>query len=46
MLIHAGRLMLAGLDAEAAAKAAIILPLTDDLDLREALGTAIAACLE
>jgi nitric oxide reductase NorQ protein len=46
MLIHAGRLILAGLDAAAAARAAIILPLTDDLELREALGAAIAVCLE
>jgi nitric oxide reductase NorQ protein len=45
MLIHAGRLTLAGLDVQAAAQAAILLPLTDDTDLREALGAAIAACL-
>jgi nitric oxide reductase NorQ protein len=46
MLIHAGRLVLAGLQPEAAANAAIVLPLTDDAELREALGAAIAACLE
>jgi nitric oxide reductase NorQ protein len=46
MLIHAGRLMLAGLAPGAAAQAAIVLPLTDDVELREALGAAIAACLE
>jgi nitric oxide reductase NorQ protein len=45
MLIHAGRLMLAGLSPAAAAQAAIVLPLTDDAELREALGAAIAACL-
>ncbi len=45
MLIHAGRLALAGLDVAAAAQAAMVLPLTDDLELREALGAAIAACL-
>jgi len=45
MLIHAGRLTLAGLGVQAAAQAAILLPLTDDTDLREALGAAIAACL-
>ncbi len=45
MLIHAGRLTLAGLALSAAAQAAIVLPLTDDADLREALGAAIAACL-
>ncbi len=46
MLIHAGRLALAGLGLEAAARAAVVLPLTDDAELREALGGAIAACLE
>jgi nitric oxide reductase NorQ protein len=46
MLIHAGRLMLAGLGLDAATRAAVILPLTDDLELREALGAAMAACLE
>jgi nitric oxide reductase NorQ protein len=46
MLIHAARLALAGLGLEAAARAAIVLPLTDDTDLREALGAAIAACVD
>ena len=45
MLIHAGRLVLAGLDLAAAARAALVLPLTDDTELREALDAAIAACL-
>ncbi len=45
MLIHAGRLACAGLGLEAAAQAALVLPLTDDADLREALGAAIAACI-
>jgi len=45
MLIHAGRLALAGLDLPAAARAAMVLPLTDDAELREALSAAIAACL-
>jgi nitric oxide reductase NorQ protein len=45
MLIHAGRLTLAGLDMPSAARAAIVLPLTDDTELREALSTAIDACL-
>ena len=45
MLIHAGRLTLAGLGLAAAAQAAVVLPLTDDADLREALGAAIAACV-
>ena len=46
MLIHAGRLTRAGLSTAAAAQAAIVLPLTDDEELREALAAAIAACLE
>jgi nitric oxide reductase NorQ protein len=46
MLIHAGRLTLAGLTTATAARAAIVLPLTDDLELREALTAAMAACLE
>lgn len=46
MLIHAGLLALAGLDLAAAARAALVLPLTDDTELREALGAAMAACLE
>ncbi len=46
MLIHAGKLALAGLAVMEAAQAAIVLPLTDDADLREALTAAVAACLE
>jgi nitric oxide reductase NorQ protein len=46
MLIHAGRLTLAGLGLTEATRAAIVLPLTDDADLREALDAAIAACLD
>jgi len=45
MLIHAGRLTAAGLDLRAAAHAGIVLPLTDDRELREALADAIGACL-
>jgi nitric oxide reductase NorQ protein len=45
MLIHAGRLTLAGLSLRAAAQAGVVLPLTDDVELREALGAAIDACL-
>lgn len=45
MLIHAARLTAAGLSLSAAAQAALVLPLTDDPELREALGAAIAACL-
>jgi nitric oxide reductase NorQ protein len=45
MLIHAGRLVVAGVGIEAASQASIVLPITDDLDMREALTAAIAACL-
>jgi nitric oxide reductase NorQ protein len=45
MLIHAGRLVTAGVEIEAASQASIVLPITDDLDMREALTAAIAACL-
>lgn len=45
MLIHAGRLATAGLGLAVATRSAIVLPLTDDPELREALGAAIAACL-
>jgi nitric oxide reductase NorQ protein len=45
MLIHAGRLNLAGLDLATAAMAAITLPLTDDPDMRDSLSAAIAACI-
>lgn len=45
MLIHAGRLAAGGVSLEAAVEAAIVLPITDDADVRRALGAAIAACL-
>jgi nitric oxide reductase NorQ protein len=45
MLVHAGRLNLAGLDLATAATAAIVLPLTDDLELRDSLSAAISACI-
>jgi nitric oxide reductase NorQ protein len=45
MLIHAGRLVAAGVGLEAASQASIVLPITDDLDMREALTAAVAACL-
>ena len=38
MLIHAGRLVLAGLDLDAAARAALILPLTDDAGVARGSG--------
>jgi nitric oxide reductase NorQ protein len=46
MLIHTGRLFGAGVALEAAAHAGIVLPITDDPALREALGAAISACLQ
>lgn len=45
MLVHAGRLVRRGLDLAAAAEAAIVLPLTDDADLRASLRDLISACL-
>ncbi len=45
MLIHAGRLIGRGIAPAAAARVALILPLTDDADIRDALTAAIAACL-
>jgi nitric oxide reductase NorQ protein len=45
MLIHAGRLVAAGVKLEEASQASIVLPITDDLDMREALTAAVAACL-
>jgi nitric oxide reductase NorQ protein len=46
MLIHAGRLIAAGVGLEAAARASIVLPITDDVDMREALAAAIGACIQ
>ncbi len=46
MLIHAGRLVRAGLNIRAASRASILLPITDDPDMREALGSAIDSCLQ
>jgi nitric oxide reductase NorQ protein len=45
MLIHAGRLTRAGLPLEAAVRSSIVLPITDDHDIREALSAAIQACI-
>lgn len=44
-LIYAGRLVSQGLPIVAACRAALVLPLTDDPDIRDALGAAIAACV-
>jgi nitric oxide reductase NorQ protein len=45
MLIHAGRLARRGIAIEAACRVALILPLTDDADIREALAAMVAACV-
>jgi nitric oxide reductase NorQ protein len=45
MLIQAGRLMSKGIHRAVACNVAIVLPITDDPDLREALNEAIAACV-
>ena len=45
MLIHAGRLVRAGLPLRAAVQSSIVLPITDNADIREALSAAVEACL-
>ena len=45
MLIHAGRLMARGIALQAACRVALILPITDDADIREALSAAVAASI-
>ncbi len=44
MLVHAARLVVAGIPVEAALRAGVVLPLTDDADMREALEAIISAC--
>ena len=44
MLIHVGQLMTRGVPLSEACEIALILPITDDPDIRTALGSAIAAC--
>lgn len=44
MLIHVGRLINRGISLGEACEIALVLPITDDLDIRRALGAAIAAC--
>jgi len=44
MLVHAGRLIAAGISTNEALRASVVLPLTDDPDMREALEAVIAAC--
>ena len=43
-LIYAGRLLERGATLDAACRMAIVVPITDDPDLRDALSSAIAAC--
>jgi len=45
MLIHAGQLIARGVAAAAACQVALILPITDDPDLRDALTATVDACL-
>ena len=45
MLIQAGRLMSKGINTAEACNVAIVLPITDDPDIRDALNEAIAACV-
>ena len=45
MLIHTARLVSGGIPIELAVQSGIVLPITDDLDVREALTAAISACL-
>jgi len=45
MLIHAGRMVRAGLPLATAVQSSIVLPITDNPDIRAALADAIQACL-
>lgn len=45
MLIYAGRLIRRGIGVEVACQVALVLPITDDPDIRDALSAAIAACV-
>jgi nitric oxide reductase NorQ protein len=45
MLIQAGRLVARGISMEAACQVALVLPITDDVDIRGALTAAIAVCV-
>lgn len=45
MLINAGMLIKRGIAIDAACEVALILPITDDLDMRDALKSAVAACI-
>lgn len=43
MLVHASALMARGVDTVTACRMAIVLPVTDDLDMAQALEAAVAA---
>ena len=45
MLIHAAGLLARGVSMRDAVHAAIVLPITDDADMRASLGNAVAACV-
>jgi len=45
MLIHAGKLIVRGISLPEAINIALIVPITDDLELRDSLKTAIASCV-
>ncbi len=45
MLVNAGRLIGCGIDLDDACETTIVVPLTDDMDVRNALRDAIAACV-
>ncbi len=45
MLIYTGRLIARGISVEPACRVALVLPITDDPDIRDALTAAIAACV-
>ncbi len=45
MLIHAGSLIAQGVNAQAACRVALVRPITDDPDMRDALDAAVATCV-
>ena len=45
MLIHTARLVAGGIGLKPALQSGVVLPITDDRDIREALTSAIAACI-
>ena len=45
MLIYAGRMIARGISIDAACQVSLVLPITDDEDIRNALAAAIAACV-